>query len=287
MSTLASIFEQIQVQKNYQNADTDMEIIHGKYPTSEQGRSVALQLAKRQAGDNIAQLQAQYNQLVYKNSVIILATGGTKEFREAFLREAAKAEALTVDADEYYKKVAGRAEEMMGRDRSFNGSACQEVVTCIAEAIKVYAPREWLDYPKFPSNFVDAVCQTPEQTVAIVKAAVKSAGIPVAMYYSLVNVAGAAFRAGFTQEPLPVIVSLPDAEDLPTWQGFMPDCTRVTFSLEGFKGTAEEAMQAAKAALVKKMGGDLTAPSADEKKKSDSKVESSENNQEQEENENV
>jgi ribonuclease D len=232
--SLSDILQQIKTEEGFQNADLNPEVINGRIPPQEIARVQALEIAKRQAKDNIANLRDQYDRQVLSSSVIVLVVGGTPARQKEFTKLATDNEALCVDADAFYRNLAARAESRMSSQRIINTHVMQEITDSIAQMISSLAPRSFTQYPRVPTEFVDSVLQSPEEVVNVVKKTARATNdIPLGIIWLERNVTSIAFSQKFEAEPMAVVVNVGAKEEVQDWTNyFMPRSVRVTVDLD-------------------------------------------------------
>ena len=252
MSSLAKIFEDIKVQQACQAAEVAPNVIQGKIPPSEMARVTGLELAKKQAGPEIERLRAEYNKLIFSSSAIIFVTGDDDKAK-AFAELAKEDEALVVESDELWRRLARQAEDIMGPGRILNASVCGQIVRSVAQVLAHFQFRN-VSYPQVLMGFIDSVATTEGEVAQVVKATMKkSTDDPVNVWWVAQDVANRAFAQDFTNEPLPVVVVIKADDDVAGWQrDFLPSCVRVSVDVDAYDSPAD-ALAAARTELGSKL----------------------------------
>lgn len=252
MSNLAKVFEDIKIQQAYQNAELAPNVIQGKIPPSEIARVTGLELAKKQAAPEIERLRAEYDKLIYTTSAVILVTGD-KEKAAAFGKLAKEDEALVVESDELWRRLARQAEDLMGPGRIVNATVCNQIVRGVTQILSRFKLQN-VSYPQVPMVYMDAVASTEDDVVSIVKATVKnSTPAPVNLWWLAQDVANRAFAQEFVEEPIAVVAIINEAGDLKVWEDeFLSYCAKVSVNVDDYD-SPEEALATAREGIREKL----------------------------------
>lgn len=251
--TLTEILNEIKTQKGFQNADLEPQIIHGQVPGQEMARVAALAIAKRQSVERIEELRNIYDRTIYQNSAVILVTGSAAA-RKSLLAATADDDALAVESDAFFKRIAAAAEAQMSAQRVLTMNIGQVIVAGVAAGIAQFAASTFSQYPRFPGEYIDAVIRSSDEVLQAVKATAKPCtDIPLSITWLERNVAAMAYEQGFDSPPLAVVVSIEDPADLKSWESyFLPHSPSVTVNADD--GSTEDVLATAKETLVTKMG---------------------------------
>lgn len=247
---LAEILNEINIQKGFQAADLEPQVINGGIPQQEMARVNALAIAKRQAGDRIEELRNQYDRQVWASAAIVFVTGGDAKARTDFMARATENEAIVVDSEAFYKNIAARAEATMSGQRILSVAVGQEIVSDVARAIGNLAPGNFIQYPQLPARYIDAIFKTGAEVLEVVKAvAAPCTEKPLGITWLERNVAELAFAAGSSDDNLAIVVAV-DASEVDTWASyFMRGAPRFRVDLDELD--VEAAMDYAKTRLSK------------------------------------
>jgi hypothetical protein len=250
--TLSEILNEIENQKRLENEDTVPQPINGRVPLQEMARVEGLAIAKRQAADRIEELRNLYDRTIYRTSAVVFVTG-TDENRSAFLKRAAKDDALCVTTDEFFRRIAEKVEERMVPRRVMSVNVGQDIVQHLARAINQLAPSTFTQYPRLPGQYLDSVIETSEEVLRIVKAVAKPCTeFPLAITWLERNVATLAFEQRFVEEPLAIIVGIDDSEEIPYWTSFFLQRSPSVLA-NADEGDVETVLTKAKGELRQKM----------------------------------